>query len=396
MTGTDVLLIGTSFSAAPMLYALKSAGYRVSVCGANPSDTCVPYADRYFELDYSDPDALLDLVRRESFAYLCPSCNDYSYMSATTVADAIGFSGFDTPETAAILHNKALFRRFAADHGFPAPLACRLTHPESDINVPFPPPWLVKPVDSFSGRGVQKVTSATGLASAWTSGIDESRSSEMLVEQFVCGTLHSHSAFIAEGKIAQEFFVDEFCETYPYQVDCSNSPSRLSKAVQRSVSECIADLVLTLRLVDGLLHTQFIVNDRHFFIIECMRRCPGDLYYNLIDYSNGTTYVENFVSGFTGQPLRLHQNSELACWARHTISLRDDRIVFSYAHAIPSNDVRVFPLSESGALVRKAPYGKVAILFASFTGRKDLFRTTQKIGRMIDVNSSEPPNAGSF
>ena len=61
-------------------------------------------------------------------------------------------------------------------------------------------------------------------------------------------------------KIIMNFFVDEFCTAYKYQVNSSNSPSTLNKKIKKEVVNAISKIILLLELNDGLLHTQFIVN----------------------------------------------------------------------------------------------------------------------------------------
>ncbi len=71
-------------------------------------------------------------------------------------------------------------------------------------------PLLVKPSDSFSGRGVTKVFDRTELAAAVADARRNSRSAEVVIEEFIEGSLHSHSAFIKDQEIAFDVFVDEY------------------------------------------------------------------------------------------------------------------------------------------------------------------------------------------
>ena len=388
-----VLLVGSSFSAAPLLDALKSMGKEVAVCGNLPTDPCVTWADAYYSLDYSDPQALADLVKTESFSALCPSCNDYSYLAATAVASMLGLPGFDCPETTSILHNKARFRDFAMRHGIPVPRAWILIDAENWATTAFPYPLLVKPTDSFSGRGICKVESSNELAPAIEAGQLASQQGKVLVEEFIDGTLHSHSAFLSGQIIAEDFFVDEFCTVYPYQVNCSNSPSHLSIAIRNRVRDCITEIAQLLSLTDGLLHTQFMVRGHDIYIVECMRRCPGDLYYHLVSLSTQVAYIQNYLRPFLGEviiPSPKHGNIP---WARHTISLPTSAIVWSLGHKIPSSEVRLFPLRESGSLIGQAPYDKSAIIFARFDDQKELFRITPDLHELITLDLKAPHHA---
>ncbi|GAB6041968.1 ATP-grasp domain-containing protein [Endothiovibrio diazotrophicus] len=380
-----ILLVGTSFSAAPLLHALKAMGRQVAVCGAAPNDPCVAWADRYFPIDYSDPHALLELVRSEGFSALCPSCNDYAYLSAATAATALGLPGFDRPEATTTLHDKAAFRAFAQREGLPVPRARPADAATlSDLRYPV----LVKPTDSFSGRGCVKLDDPAGLPEAITEARRVSRRAEAVVEEFIDGALHSHSAFLRGQAVAAEVFVDEFCTVYPYQVNCSNAPSRLGAALRRRVRESIDHLATTLDLTDGLLHTQFMVRGDEFFLIECMRRCPGDLYSHLVSLSTGVPYIENYLRPFLGQPMAFPEQTAIP-WARHTLSLPTDAVIWSFSQRLPAAEVRYYPLRESGSQVRGAPYDKFAILFARFEETGRLFEITPALQDYLSLNTGE-------
>jgi hypothetical protein len=384
------LLVGTSYGAAPLLMALKSFGFSVAVCGARPDEPCVALADTYHAIDYSDRNALLRLVSEQRYAFICPSCNDYAYMAAAYVAECLGLPGFDRLETATLLHDKARFRDFAATSGLPSPAAVTVRDGADAATSRLHPPLLVKPSDSFSGRGVSRVANLSRLPKAIAEAMRETRLGTVVVEEFIVGTLHSHSAFVASGRIIEDFFVDEFCEIYPYQVDCSNHPSRLPETVRDEVRCAIATLADRLALADGLLHTQFISGPRGIFLIECMRRCPGDLYYHLVEFSTAARYIENYVAPFVGRPMRASATDVGTAWARHTISFPNDTVFWSFAHAIPAREIRVFPLCESASLVRAAPYGKAAILFARFDTSAEAFAVTQHLRDHLTLFASEP------
>lgn len=358
-----VLLIGSSYSSAPILNILRKRKFHISVCGASEADPCHQYADSSFFVDYSKTDDLVDLIEKEKFDYIVPSCNDFAYMSAVVAARQFGFPGFDMPEVAEILHTKHAFRKFTLNTEIPAPAWAS----EDDLAAcaKLRLPVLVKPVDAFSGLGVSKVLASEDLASAIAIAKKSSRSGGVVVESFVDGQLHSHSAFISEGKIIQDFFVDEFCTVYPYQVDSSNHPSFLPESIKCGVRDTINKLVGVLGLCNGLLHTQFICDGEAFWIIECMRRAPGDLYPNLISHSTGTAYFEMYTQPFIGEDITILPVAEIAKnIARHTISVKASKTLFAFSHSIPSSKVSIVPLKLSGHTCKEAPYDKVAILFA--------------------------------
>ena len=382
------LLIGSSFSAAPILDRLRKRNLVVEVCGNLRDDPCHQYSDLSHFIDYSDREALLELVSKGDFDYIVPSCNDFSYMSAAWVAQKTGHVGFDRVSTAEILHKKASFREVTSEIGISVPSAMSV---RSTDNVNLPEdffPVLVKPVDSFSGRGVTKVEDGSGLLDAIRIALDTSRSSSAVIERFVEGTLHSHSAFVANGRIACDFFVDEFCTVYPYQVDCSNHPSLLPESIRTAVRSSMLKLIQHFKLADGLLHTQFIAKGSEYWIIETMRRCPGDLFGQLIERSTGFGYTDRYVAGFLGEKIA---SAELPPYqryiGRHTISVKSKIIQHSFSFHFPGTSSSIVPLKMSGEVLNPAPYDKLAILFNEFETIEQMRETTARMTDFVTIEA---------
>lgn len=379
------LLIGTSFSAAPIFFELKKRGLHVTACGSLETDPVHQYSDASQYIDYSDREQLLEIVQNGDYDLIVPSCNDYSYLSASWVANKLGYPGFDTQRVAEILHTKKLFREFTHSIALKAPLA--YADPSIDpSDVLYP--CLVKPVDAFSGRGVTKVGDPTELINAIREAESASRLRQYVIEQYVTGTLHSHSAFIQDGQIFLDFFVDEFCTTYDYQVNCSNHPSVLESNARAVIREEIQRVVSELKLCDGLLHTQFIANADQYWIIECMRRCPGDLYGHLIERSTGVNYTELFVAPFIGERYAEPCPFPNALpYGRHTVSVADELVYFSLTEEIPTTSMEVVQLKNSGQILRPAPDDKLAILVFPFADNQSMFTLTPHLAEMIEVTA---------
>jgi formate-dependent phosphoribosylglycinamide formyltransferase (GAR transformylase) len=354
------------------------------VCGKVPSDPCHTFADESLDIDYSDRKQLLELVRKKKYQYIVPSCNDYAYLSGAWVAEQEGLPGFDNYDTTLILHNKNEFRKFADKNGYPIPKASSIHELDELEKMHLPKPILVKPVDSYSGRGMTKVHNTDELKSAIASAISSSRTREALVEDFIEGTLHSHSVLFQNGRVVFEIVADEFCTVYPYQVNCSNIPSSLPHSLREKVSDCIQEMVTQLQLTDGLLHTQFMVRDNEFWLIECMRRSPGDLYHKMVELSTGVNCVDLYARPFVGfkMPEVVHQKINRPI-ARHTISVASSTLVTSFSINLPAFNLQTVSLKNSGEIVNKAPYDKLGIFFAEFKSETEMFKTTPNLANHV-------------
>lgn len=360
-----VLLIGSSFSALPMLSALRQRGAHVTVIGKHETDPGHAYSDMSIFEDYSDRETLLKVCRDNDFDYIVPSCNDYAYLAAAYVSAEMGFAGLDDLETTGILHSKDHFRRFCIGIGVPAPKILGTLTPETKtLPDDFEGAAIVKPVDSFSGRGIQIIHHASEISVASERAFAQSRRGTAVVEQFVEGTLHSHTAFVVSGCIIWHDFVDEFCDVYPYQVDRSSYPSQLTPDLRAHVHAAMEKLVSALGLCDGLLHTQFIASNTDFWIIECMRRCPGDLFgqhFKLaLNYDYEAQYVASFIGSVPEAPNYLAETSSVE---RRVISTDKAQAFFGASMSTGAQNILYIPLKNSGEQLGPAPFDKAGIVF---------------------------------
>ncbi len=233
---------------------------------------------------------------------------------------------------------------------------------------------LVKPVDSFSGAGITKIKSPTNDAidEALVAAQESSPSGRVLIEEFVEGQLYSHSAFLVNQAISHEFFVQEDCIDYPYAVDTSCIALDLAHSVKHQVRSDIQRLAHHLQLVDGLLHSQFLVRDGQAYLLEITRRHPGDLYGLLIQHATGFDYAARYLNGFLPEPIQPHDvQQELRPIIRHTITAGPGCELWSLRFHEPVKILQWVPLAVAGDYLAAAPQGRAAIVFLESETTKD-------------------------
>jgi carbamoylphosphate synthase large subunit len=385
------LLIGSSFSAMPVLIFLKKQGYHVSVCGGLKSDPCHIYAHQSFYVDYSNRDDLLDLLKSNNFDFIIPTCNDYSYNAASFVSTSLNqFHGFDTDSVTTTLHSKNDFKSFLIKNKIPTPKILKNITKDDLRSSSLSYPLLVKPDDSFSGKGITKIHKESELSGAVIVAEKYSRSGNIVIEEFVSGNLYSHSAFIQDGAILVDFFVDEYCTTYPYQVNSSCISHVLSEDIKNNIRRNIHKIIKKLSLSDGLLHTQFIADNINMWIIETMRRCPGDLYGALIEKSTGFDYTRFYCNPFLNiKNIKNLKKNKTRYIARHTVSSVKKSIFRSFKCKAPLDNGDIFPLKKSGETLEKAPYDKAAIVFHEFETEGALLLNAPNIVNYIEIKTMD-------
>ena len=379
-----VLLCDGAFSAVPVLFALRDAGFRVAVCGSRPADPGHGLADLSLVIDYGDRDLLLRTVRSEGIDFLVPGCTDVSYLSCAWVAEQLHFPGYDPLDSTTTINRKDKFRELCRAERFPTPRS--VLSPSEVSNLRFP--ILVKPSDSFSGKGIVKVNSPAELSQGIEAASAQTDTGSLVFEEFVDGKLYSHSAFLREGRIIADFFVREYCTVHPYQVNSSHLCIDLGPDIIEGLRQWLEAFASVLDLADGLVHTQFISERMGFHLIEVTRRCPGDLYALLIEKSTGVDYAGMYAAAFCGLDLQEVRNSrELRFFSRHTVSVDRDCVFFASHITVPDAKVSFIPLKRTGESLRAAPMDRAGIYFIEHSSVTQMKEITPKLKNYVTVES---------
>lgn len=369
-----VLLVDTNFSAVPIYDYLVDSRYEVFVCGSNPFDFLARTTSNYINLDYSDITKVNSLIDVLGIDYIVPGCNDCSYQVCAVLNTDGRYPGLDSIAVSEILNNKRKFREFATQIGIPVPRVI------SEQTIGDVWPLIVKPVDAYSGRGVTVVNQSEkdNLSAAIDQARQYSRSQMYLIEEYVDGQLYSHSAFIDNnGEIQQDFIVEEHCSANPFVVDTSYVVNDFSGQLLQRIREDVQHMAKHLILVAGLIHTQFILKDGKYWFIEVTRRCPGDLYAQMIQYSTGFRYAEAYSAHFIGRGFAGVQKMHLDYILRHTVSQPENGVFRSIQFNTKLQIQKFLPCCLAGDSVKASPFGRIGLLFARTESYEELISLMQ-------------------
>lgn len=354
-----VLLVDTGFSAEPIYRALKSKGLEVFTIGRRSQDLLASGYSRYICSDYSKLDDVRAAIKQHQIEMLVPGCTDKSYEVCSQLAQEFGFPGFESCESLVRIHNKLEFRRLCEGLEIPVPAVFECINGALEFNQPV----MVKPIDSYSGRGLTKVEHATEIAlqSAISIAKKESPSSAFLIEEFVSGDLFSFSAFLVGGNVVTSFCVAEYGFINPFAVDVSyvakNNP------FHDSLTQNVELIANALSISSGLIHLQYIVNGQNYWLIEATRRCPGDLYASLIRHSTGYPYAEAYLSPFIEEPPSSATCGQEKCIVRQTVMADRAGKHYGIVFDIAANLIALHPTVAIGGHLEPGHSGRAGIAF---------------------------------
>ncbi len=363
------LLVDTNFSSAPIYNYLVQSGFEVFVIGGNPHDFLAKSVKNYINSDYSNVGSTQGIIDRMGIDYIVPGCNDRSYQVCAELNSKGNYYGIDTCETTEIINNKYKFRAFATHIGLPVPRIISKEHADEGR------PFIVKPVDAYSGHGMTIVREPEhhALQSAMDRAKGFSRSKTCIIEEYIEGQLYSHSAFITDGNIVADFIVEEHGSANPFVVDTSRVIYDFPSEMLCNIRTSIMLLAKELSLANGLVHTQFIKNGESFWLIELTRRCPGDLYSQLIELSTGFHYAETYARPFVQQRLSFDGNTQKQSWImRHTMTLPTESVLGSIRFRFPVLIEKMVPISVAGDRIKASPFSRIGLIFLRSNSEQEL------------------------
>ena len=356
------LLVDTN-QASYSLYK-ELCGFSSSVCvvGRNYNDALVGLSTEHTCLDYSDYMAFINYVVQNNFRYIVPGCNYISYYECSILSHWYDNPFIDNLFNCHTIHNKSSFRDFALKHSIPSPALISFKDVLNYSSV------MIKPADSFSGKGVHKFTrqDVQCLEKLVEYAKSYSPSNTVILEEFVAGQLYSYSSFICSCKVVQDFVVREDCAgPSRYAVNCSYVDYNFPRDILLDIRKEVEKIASLLGLCDGLLHVQLIFDGQNISFIEVMRRCPGDCYPLLIEYSTGYPYSKAYISPF------IHQIIPINCsilrpheWIiRHTIHLPVGVPLWAIKFLRPVSIKLFIPLASAGDSACDQDWLRVAIVF---------------------------------
>ncbi len=300
-----LLIVGCSHAEIPLILAAKRLGHWVATVGNDPHGLGIRKSDQHFSVDFSDTGAVLEVFDKGGFDGVIPGCNDFAAFTVATLVEERSCLGFDDFETTRKIHHKDVFRHVSQKLGLHIPKFVVAESVNEGLiraeNCTFP--LIVKPTDLTGGKGITVAQSSHEIESAIGNALHRSRSKKVVIEEFCDGGLRSALFLVIRGLSQLLVSSDEFMQNNPFLV--ASAVSRTEKSLEecRALEVEVQTLVDELRLVDGIVHVQYVVSESSFVILEICRRPPGDLYLMLVEWATGYNISEALVRLANGEEL---------------------------------------------------------------------------------------------
>lgn len=169
------------------------------------------------------------------------------------------------------------------------------------MNVKSKLPLIVKPNDQAGGKGVTKVCDVEEYKNAIDKAFSKSNAKSIVVESFIDGSLHSFTTFIINKKVKACATFNDYSFVNKFLTNSGISPADNAELAQKLLIPEVEFIADKLGLVDGLLHMQYIMKNGQPWIIEMMRRMPGNNYVTALTRATGIDWYDWIIKAEAGK-----------------------------------------------------------------------------------------------
>ena len=386
-----VLILNGSHSEITLIEAAKKLGYYVITGGNMPDLIGHKYADEYIPVDYSDKEAVLKVIKENNIDAIVSCANDFGTITASYVAEKMGWPGHDSYETALILHQKDLFKDFTAKEGIPSPLSVPFDDKNTALeyikSVEYP--IIVKATDLTGGKGILKATDESEAIFAIENAFTRSRAKHIVIEPFLEGTQHSINVFIIDGKIAASVSCNSYSPINPYLIQTEVLPADNIDLYQDELYGIIKRMIEKLHLADGILTMQFIVHKNKPYIIEAMRRCLGNQYLTVARWISGFPWEEALIRCETGMDcsdLKWEKPLAKGCGHHGIMATRNGKVSgYSIDPAVQEHIVQTIEILHEGDSLQDYMNERVAYIYYTYNDRKEMIDAATTMNSRIKI-----------
>lgn len=390
-----LLILNGSFCELPLIQEAKKLGYYVITTGNMPDLIGHKYADEYICADYSDKELILGLVKEKNINKIVSCANDFGVLTASYVAEQMGWGGHDSYEIAELLHHKDKFKHYAEANGFPAPKSYSFQSEKEAIeyinNVEYP--IIVKANDLTGGKGIMKATTPKEAVSAIKNSFECSRNKHIVIEPFIDGLQQTLVTFIHNEKIVASVSTNSYSPINPYLIQSETLPAEGIEMVKDELYLIIENMAQKLHLADGILAFQYIRKGGRPYIIEMMRRPFGNQFLTLAELNSGFPWHKAQLIAETGGNWNeiICREPKMRFCGHHGIMATHNGVVKEYRIS-PEIEKHIFKKIEMiapGGTIKNYMNERIAYIYYEYESLSEMNKAVKHFNEGIEIKFAE-------
>ncbi|MDI9461658.1 MAG: ATP-grasp domain-containing protein [Saccharofermentanales bacterium] len=279
---------------AHLVRELKRRGISSLLADRNKNAPAVEFADKFFPISALDVSSIRHLAITEQVDFVISVCADQMLLVAAQVCQELGLPCYIDYKTAKNVSNKEHMKRIFAENGIPTAnyCVCSSFDPKLIKNLSYP--LVVKPVDTYSSKGVIKVYNLEGLEKALLNALKISRTGTAIIEEFTKGDEVSVDIYVEEGKINILCIrsLDKIPGTNGFVINRGRYPAKLTDVIVEKIQNTAQKIAEAFHLKNTPMLIQLLVDGDDISVVEFSARTGGGIKYRLIPKVSGFDVVK--------------------------------------------------------------------------------------------------------
>ncbi len=300
--GKTLLLMGGGAYSKDIKKYKDEKGFRVVALGRDAGTPIAKIADRFYQIDTQNVNAVVDVVKKENVAGIFVGSSEVNIGPATKVAEMTGVNFYTTWEQWEILADKAKFKEYCRKYD--VPVVPEYSLPEQytaeDINkLPFP--VMLKPTDSSGARGMHACYSAAEFCDLYNESLEWSKKREVIIEDLITDADEVFFQYtIQDGQVSlTSCFTKVFVQTENKNLILPifhMYPSKYIDLYYETVHDGVKNLFNALKINNGVMSLQSFCKNGKFYIFEAGFRMGGAQNYILTEYQWGVNSLNCMIN----------------------------------------------------------------------------------------------------
>ncbi len=277
-----------------LIKELKSRGIYTILADMNEKVAAREYADKFYPVSVLDVDAVRKIAVEEKVDYILTVCADQVLQVVAQIAEELGLPWYVDYETAENVSKKSYMKKIFWENDIPTTKYVIMDEFDEDKIKHLQYPIIVKPVDSYSSRGVCKVNSLNELKVAFENAINISRTNGAIVEEFAEGEEITVDAYIEDGKahVLCLSKLDKIPGNDRFVIYRSHIPAPVSDDIKEMIRNTAQKIADAFGLKNCPMLIQLISSGKSISVVEFCARTGGGIKFLMIKKFSGFDVVK--------------------------------------------------------------------------------------------------------
>lgn len=296
-----LLVLGSVNSSLEVVRHAKKMGYYTIVVSNAPGEASA-IADEFVQIDIKDKDTIVKVIREFGIDGIFTGPSEFLTKTMIDICETTGLRCYVTSKQWNICQDKKQFKILCKKFGVPCIPDYELTAEmkrEDLARIKFP--VIVKPVDSFSSKGISVCNSESELAGAIDFALSFSPSKQFIVERYITNDYGFSCRYIANNG---EIFLTATNDRYTVDQaggramisGLSIFPSKKTKEYIDNINNNVIAMFKSVGLKNGSFFMQALIDDDgQIYFHEMGLRLSGGLVFKMFEETCGYNDLEMMI-----------------------------------------------------------------------------------------------------